>query len=99
LSEPAALGQRIIVALTVGTGGAASVARTARTPADRAIVAAVARRDMRGVLRVALTGVAATPVLLDARKDLDPPGDYRGSSEYRRALAATLSARVLEAIS
>ena len=30
-----------------------------------------------------------------AARDLTPPGDYRGSSEYRRAMAEVLSARVL----
>jgi CO/xanthine dehydrogenase FAD-binding subunit len=42
--------------------------------------------------------VAPTPVLVDdgSIDALDPPGDYRGSAEYRRHLAAVLSARVRE---
>jgi len=37
-------------------------------------------------------------VLVDAAAvgDLDPPGDFRGSGEYRRALAAVLASRALE---
>ena len=35
----------------------------------------------------------------DAANDLDPPGDFRGSAEYRRALAAVLAKRALEEIS
>jgi carbon-monoxide dehydrogenase medium subunit/putative selenate reductase FAD-binding subunit len=52
-----------------------------------------------GTRRLALAGVAATPVLVDGADRLDPPADFRGSSEYRRALAAILMARALEAIS
>lgn len=79
----------VITAVEFDLGGTATVARTARTPGDRAIVAAVARNGM-----VALTGVAATPVLVDDVADLDPPADFRGSGEYRRHLAAVLVARV-----
>jgi CO/xanthine dehydrogenase FAD-binding subunit len=42
--------------------------------------------------------VAATPILVQTADGLDPVGDFRGSGEYRRALATTLLARVLEAI-
>ena len=47
--------------------------------------------------RVALTGVAATPVLVDpsALDSLDPPGDFRGSPEYRREVAGVLTKRVI----
>ena len=101
----------IITAVTIDTGGRSSAARTGRTPADRPIVAAVARVTADGRARVALTGVAATPVLIegpalpdgaaltDGAGRLDPPGDFRGSGEYRRALAAILTARALDAIS
>jgi CO/xanthine dehydrogenase FAD-binding subunit len=111
----------IITAVTISTAGRSSAARTGRTRADRPIVAAVARVTADGRRRVALTGVAATPVLIDAGLDgadqhdgadqadspdwtndvgrLEPPGDFRGSREYRRALAAILTARALDAIS
>lgn len=92
---------RIITEVTVCTSGAASAARTARTRADQPIVAAVARVTPSGERRLALAGVAAAPVLIDERAgwaaELDPPGDFRGSSEYRRALAVVLASRVLPA--
>lgn len=95
-------GAWIITGLTVQTPGTASAARAGRTPADRPIVAAVARAGADGRRRLALAGVAAAPVLvpgLAAIAGLDPPGDFRGSGEYRRAVAAVLAARVLEATS
>lgn len=87
----------ILLGVTIAASGVAAVSRTARTGADRAIVAAAARQA-RGVRYVALSGVAATPVLADRVADLDPIGDFRGSGEYRRALAAVHLARVAEAI-
>jgi len=94
---------RIITEVTVCTSGAASAARTARTRADQPIVAVVARVTASGERRLALAGVAATPVMVDERAgwagELDPPGDFRGSGEYRRALAAMLASRALAAIS
>jgi CO/xanthine dehydrogenase FAD-binding subunit len=95
-------GAGIIASLMVETSGTASAARVGRTPADRPIVAAVARAGGDGQRRLALAGVAAAPVLVPgpaAIAGLDPPGDFRGSGEYRRAVAAVLAARALEAIS
>ena len=88
---------RVVTALTIRTAGAAAAARTARTPADRAIVAALARSTDDG-RRIALTGGAPTPVLVQPGEELHPPGDFRGSSEYRAALAHVLIARVVEGI-
>ena len=103
----------IITSVTISTAGRSSAARTGRTRADRPIVAAVARVIADGRRRVALTGVAVTPVLIEApdhigssgtetsgidTSRLDPPADFRGSAEYRRALAAVLAARALAAI-
>ena len=66
------------------------MARVARTPADRPIVAAaVARTD--GGERVALCGVASRPVLSGAA--LNPPDDYKGSAAYRRAMAELVADR------
>ncbi len=50
------------------------------------------------------TGKPVSGALLDeaagmAEKQADPRGDYRGSNEYRRAMAAVLSRRVLAAAS
>ena len=98
LADATPLAGRIITAVRVETGGVTSVARTGRTRTDRAIVAAVARRTPDGRRRLALTGVAAAPVLVapeDPAAGLDPPGDFRGSAGYRRMLAAVLAQRAL----
>jgi probable selenate reductase FAD-binding subunit len=88
----------LLLGVTIATSGVAAVSRTARTRADRPIVAAAARRA-DGTRRIALTGVAPRPVLVDRVDALDPTGDFRGSGEYRRALAAIHLARVAEAVS
>lgn len=88
----------VVTAVALRTDGDAAAAHTARTPADRAIVAAFAR-TVQGGCRVAVSGVAATPVLVEPGAKLHPPGDFRGSGEYRRALADVLTTRVVEAIS
>jgi probable selenate reductase FAD-binding subunit len=90
---------KIVTAVTIDTAGSSAVARAGRTRADRAIVAAAARVGPGGAQRLAVSGVAATPILVEGTDDLDPPGDFRGSSEYRRALAQVLAARALEALS
>lgn len=75
--------------VTEGRGGAA---RVARTPSDRPIVAAYAVVGDAGP-RVALCGVAARPLLMGM--PLDPPGDFKGSATYRRAMAEVVTARAL----
>ncbi|HXZ83099.1 MAG TPA: FAD binding domain-containing protein [Acidimicrobiales bacterium] len=108
--RPLARGE-IITALSIDPRGNGAAARTGRTPADRPIVAAVVR-ELDGERRLALAGVAATPLLVAvaattadgaaeveiALHRLAPPGDFRGSSEYRSHLAAVLGARALEAV-
>jgi CO/xanthine dehydrogenase FAD-binding subunit len=94
----------IVTAVSIETGGDVVALRTGRTRADGAIVSAVGRRTPSGGLQLALSGVAATPLLLGisdgtvghALADLVPPDDFRGSREYRRALATVLATRVLE---
>lgn len=102
LAAPPPAGAWILTGLTIDGSGKSATARAARTWADRPIVAAVAQITATGQQRLALAGVAAAPVLLRGPSDiaaLKPPGDFRGSGEYRRALAAVLAGRALEAIS
>jgi probable selenate reductase FAD-binding subunit len=98
LDDLGLLSGALVTAIEIETTGACAVARTARTPADRAIVAAAARRTADGERLLALTGVAARPVLVTDLAALEPRSDFRGSAEYRREVAATLAARALEAV-
>lgn len=100
LADPSVLAGAILTGVGIATTGRGASAHTARTPADRAIVAAIARRSPDGSVRVAVTGVGATPVLVqtDALDGLDPPADFRGSSDYRRSLAGTLVARAVAGV-
>lgn len=94
LADPAPVSGRIITAVRLDIAGDASVHSTARTIADRPIVACVARYTATGV-RVAMSGVAATAVVVDDVESLSPPGDFRGSSDYRHHLARVLRTRAL----
>ncbi len=97
LADQSRLHLGIITSVSVAVGGDATAERTGRTPADRPIVMAVARRGEDGEVRLALTGVSSTPVLAEPSKvaELAPPADFRGSGEYRKELARVLSGRVL----
>lgn len=89
---------KLITSVTFNSVGVGAIASTGRTPADLPIVAAVAVASSDGV-RLSLTGVATTPILVDPSDPtagLAPVGDFRGSSEYRLHLAALLSARAVE---
>lgn len=90
----------LITKVRIATGGEGASARTGRTPADESIVSVYGRRDAAGNTRLAMSGVAAVPVLVDHDQvnDLDPPGDFRGSPGYRRELARILGRRVLDEI-
>jgi carbon-monoxide dehydrogenase medium subunit len=75
----------IITALRIDADGIGAAERTGRTPSDSSIVAAIGRRAPTGGIRLALTGMASTPILVEPAEvaALNPPGDFRGSSEYR----------------
>lgn len=90
----------LVVAVSLEKSGQTAHARVARTPQDNPIVAAVARKDEKGKVWLALCGVAETAVLVDpaALDSLNPPGDFRGSSTYRKQMAAVLSKRILSEI-
>ncbi len=95
------VGQRLVTSVSVAVDGQGAIAATGRTPADVPIVAAVARRTGDDI-RLALTGVGPYPLLVDAADPtagLEPPGDFRGSADYRTHLAGVLSARVIEELS
>jgi CO/xanthine dehydrogenase FAD-binding subunit len=98
LAEPSQLAGRIITGVEIELGGTTGAARVARSQADRPIVAAVARRDQNGALLLAFSGVARVPVLVEDPETLEPPGDFRGSSEYRKAMARLLGRRAQEAL-
>ena len=89
LADPDRRANNVITHVEIETGGYAGAARVARTPSDTPIVAAVARRDPEGNVIVAFAGVAETPVLAESTEELVPPGDFRGSSEYRKSMAET----------
>jgi len=96
--SPKILTGGLITAITLAPGGQFAHERVARTPADKPIVAAVGRKDQAGVIKVAYCGVAERPGLYeqDQLQELEPPDDFRGSSAYRREMAAILGKRVLE---
>ena len=98
LVDPSVLHGAIITAVEVRIDGHASAARTGRTPFDSPIVAVIGRRRPDGAVITAATGVASTPVVIVDPSGLEPPGDFRGSTEYRRHLAIELSARVQVAL-
>ena len=72
------------------------LARVARTPSDRPIVAAVAVVTDVGD-RVALCGVAERPILSNA--EFSYMSDFKGSSEYRRAMAKIVLERARAQVS
>jgi CO/xanthine dehydrogenase FAD-binding subunit len=101
LDIPAALEGGIVTAVSLIVTGKTAAARVARTPADSPIVAAIARLSGDGKLRLALCGVAATPVLVDpenVKAGINPQADFRGSREYRRQMAAVLAKRVIDEV-
>ena len=92
-----ALNGGIITEVALQKPAFAAHARVARTPRDQPIVAAIAAQSAAGEVRLALCGVAETVLLAnpDALDTLAPPADFRGSSAYRKEMAAVLTRRVL----
>ena len=75
--------------------GQGAIAHVGRTPADLPIVSVVGWQPPDGEIRFAATGIAARPCLVDSIDDaFDHPGDFLGSAEYRREMAAILKERV-----
>jgi CO/xanthine dehydrogenase FAD-binding subunit len=99
LADRSLVAQRIITRVTIDTDGDAVFEHTARTPMDEPIVAVVGRRSADdGRITIAASGVAATPVIVTDVAALQPPGDFRGSAEYRLHLACVLVARARVAL-
>jgi CO/xanthine dehydrogenase FAD-binding subunit len=98
LDVPSALNEGLVISVSLSIIGKTASTRVARTPADRPIVAALARLGDDGKIRLALCGVDNVPVLVDpdnVKAAINPPHDFRGSKEYRRQMAATLTQRVM----
>jgi putative selenate reductase FAD-binding subunit len=100
LHDASLLSGSIITSISVPTSGTAAADRTARTPMDQPIVLAVAYRGSGGNIVLAMSGVAPLPVIVDPGRieDVEPPSDFRGSSEYRRQVGVVLADRVVAAI-
>lgn len=101
IESPQLIEAEVIVEVSMGPRGVAAAHRTARTPMDRPIVMVVGHRDSDGHIRLGVTGVdthvvGMSPGQTDA---LNPPSDFRGTSQYRRTLAAVLTKRVLTDLS
>ncbi len=90
----------IITDVTIPLVERAGAHGTGRTPMDSPIVMAVACREAGGTVRVAVSGVATRPVLVDPEQlaRLDPRGDFRGSAAFRSHLADVLVARALAGV-
>jgi CO/xanthine dehydrogenase FAD-binding subunit len=91
-------GSKLITSVSFSIEGSMAAERTVRTPADAPIVAVVARKGPDDRVRLAGCGVGPRPVLFDDPAALSPPGDFRGSAEYRSHLVAVHAARVREAL-
>ena len=101
LDVPSALNGGVVTAVSLNIIGKTASDRVARTPADKPIVAALARLGNDGKVRLALCGVNNVPVLVDpdnVKAAINPPNDFRGSREYRRQMASTLAQRVLNEV-
>ena len=111
LADPAAaIGRGLITQVRIpwpAAGSRGGSDRVSRTPSDAPIVAVAALVAPEGI-RIALGGVAPQPLLLHLSQDdhlepavaaavaaVDPPADFRGSAEYRRAVAPVVARRAV----
>jgi len=103
----------VVVEITVklrdeNCGG--SLVRVSRTPLDEAIVAVAACKESDN-LRVIVSGANPDYILISTNADMtidqvaelvlnkaQPIADYRGSAEYRRAMAGVLAKRALQTV-
>jgi CO/xanthine dehydrogenase FAD-binding subunit len=109
--QPAPTEILIEVAAAIPPGTSGALARVARSPLDRPIVAAVAVvKD--GLARVAVSGASPRPLVAESSAApaeaisflqnavsaaAQPTGDVRGSGEYRKAMAGVLTRRAVAA--
>ena len=100
MADPPLLEASLVTSVSVPNDGVAAAERTGRTPLDTPIVSAVAHRDRGGKITMAMSGVADRPRLveLDHLDELEPPSDFRGTAEYRRAIGRVVARRVLDEI-
>jgi len=98
LDDPSTLAESVMTSITVAQDSNGAAERTGRTPKDRPIVMVAGRSANDGGTLLVATGVAARPVFIDTATldQLEPPADFRGSSDYRLHLAEVLSGRVTE---
>jgi len=98
LDDPTLLAGSVITSIAIATDGAGAAERTGRTPKDVPIVMVAGRTTGEGPIHLVATGVAARPVHIDTPTigELEPPGDFRGSPDYRKHLAHVLAGRVIE---
>ena len=100
LGETESFRAQLILSIDIATDGECVMEATGRTPADTPIVSVTARRCSGGD-RMAVTGVASTPVLVDSENptvSLQPSSDFRGDSEYRMHLVKILASRALDSL-
>jgi CO/xanthine dehydrogenase FAD-binding subunit len=101
LDNPQLIADSIIIDVSIEVRGTAVAHRTGRTPMDRPIVMVVGHKAPDGDIRLAATGVDTHVIAMspEETETLDPPSDFRGTSQYRKALATVLTKRVVSDLS
>jgi probable selenate reductase FAD-binding subunit len=96
------------ISLEWGSGQGA-LQRVSRTPADTPIVAVAGWRPKGGDIRLAAVGITPRPIrlpkvwgyspddaILNLQDMVSHPGDFRGSTAYRREMVGVLAKRVIQ---